>query len=131
MSKTPPYKPSGYNSASPYFIVKGAQQFIELMDLLFHAKVLRRFDREDTSIMHAELLIDDSVIMLSDATEEFPPIKLVMHVYVPDVDATFRKAIALGCEPFEEPKENEGDPDRRGTFLDFAGNMWSIATQND
>jgi len=52
-----------------------------------------------------------------------------MHVYVPNVDETFDKAIKADCEIIEQPKQREGDPDRRATFKDFAGNMWSIGTQ--
>ena len=123
------YKPLGYNSVSPYFIVEGAQKFIDLMKQIFIVKELRRFDRQDGSIMHAEIQIDDSVIMLSDASASFPPVPMVMHVYVPDVDKTFDKAIGAGCEAIESPREQKDDPDRRGTFKDFSGNMWSVGTR--
>ncbi len=123
------FKPAEYNSVSPYFIVNGAQTFIDLIKTIFEAKELRRYDMPDGTIMHAEIQIDDSVIMLGDSSEKFPPVPIVMHVYVPDVDATFQKAIDAGCEVVETPKEREGDPDRRATFKDFAGNMWSIGTQ--
>jgi uncharacterized glyoxalase superfamily protein PhnB len=123
------FKPTGYNSVSPYFIVNDAQKFINLMKDIFDAKELRRFDRLDGTIMHAEIQIDDSVIMLSNASETFPAITLVMHVYVANVDHTFDKAIKAGCEMIEQPKERDGDPDRRATFKDFAGNMWSVGTQ--
>ncbi len=124
-----PFKPTGYNSVSPYFIINDAQRFVELMIDVFDARELRRFERPDGGIMHAELQIDDSVIMLGNASEKFPPVTLVMHVYVSNVDDTFAKAIAAGCEIIEAPKESAGDPDRRGTFKDFAGNMWSIGSQ--
>jgi PhnB protein len=123
------FKPTGYNSLSPYFIVAGAQQLIDLLKEIFNAKELRRFERPDNTIMHAEIQIDDSVIMLGDSSNDFPPIQLVVHVYVPDVDETFEKAIKAGCEIVEQPKQREGDPDRRATFKDFAGNMWSVGTQ--
>lgn len=123
------FKPTNYNSVSPYFIVNGAQKFIELMKVIFNAKELRRYDMPDGSIMHAEIQIDDSVIMLGDSSDKFPPVSLVMHVYVLNVDETFDKAIRAGCEVVEKPKEREGDPDRRATFKDFAGNMWSVGTQ--
>jgi uncharacterized glyoxalase superfamily protein PhnB len=127
MSNT--FKPSGYNSVSPYFIVKGAQQFISLMKEVFDAKELRRYDNPDGTIMHAEMGIDDSVIMLGDASDKFPAVPIVMHVYVPNVDEVFQKAVNAGCQVVEEPKEREGDPDRRATFKDFGGNMWSVGTQ--
>jgi uncharacterized glyoxalase superfamily protein PhnB len=123
------FKPKGYNSVSPYFILHGAQRFIDLIKVIFDAKEIRRFDRPDGTIMHAEVQIDDTVIMLSEATEKFQPVQVVMHVYVPDVDHTFDLAIKAGCEMVEKPNQRDGDPDRRGTFNDFAGNMWSVGTQ--
>jgi uncharacterized glyoxalase superfamily protein PhnB len=123
------YKPVNYTSVSPYFIIDGAQEFIDIISHIFDAKVLRRYSREDGKIMHAEISIDDSVIMLSDSTEIYPAIQLVMHVYVPNVDEVFKRATDAGCQIIEMPKESEGDPDRRATFKDFAGNLWSVGTQ--
>jgi len=123
------FKPSGYNSVSPYFIVNGAQKFIDLMKNIFDARELRRYEMPDGTIMHAEIQIDDSVIMLGNSSDKFPPVVLVMHVYVSNVDEIFAKAIEAGCEIVEKPKEREGDPDRRATFKDFAGNVWSVGTQ--
>lgn len=123
------FKPVGYNSVSPYFIVDDAEKFITLIQKIFDATELRKFDSPDGTIMHAEYQIDDSVIMLSDASEAYPPVPVVMHVYVPDVDQTFQKAVDAGCEIVEKPKEQEDDPDRRATFKDFAGNLWSVGTQ--
>ena len=62
MNKT--FKPQNYNSVSPYFIVDGAQQFIDLMKVIFDAKELRRYERPNGTIMHAEIQIDDSVTKL-------------------------------------------------------------------
>ena len=126
----PNFKPEGYNSVSPYFIIKGAEDFIKLMQTIFNATELRRYEMPDGSVMHAEIKIDDSVIMLGEASEKFPAIPIVMHVYVSDLDATFQKVVEAGCEIIEPPKQREGDPDRRATFKDFAGNMWSIGSQN-
>lgn len=125
------FKPTSYNSVSPYFIVNGAQKLIDLLITVFDAKESRRYMNTDGSIMHAEVMIDDSVIMLSEASKRFPAIQQMLHVYVPNVDVVFNKAIDAGCEVLEMPKENEGDPDRRGTFIDFTGNMWSVATQTN
>lgn len=123
------FKPTGYNSVSPYFIVNGAQHFINLLKEIFNAEELRRYDRPDGTIMHAEIRIDDSVIMVGDSSDRFPAITLILHVYVANVDEVFDRAIQAGCEIIEKPKESEGDPDRRATFKDFAGNMWSVGTQ--
>lgn len=123
------YKPTGYNSVSPYFIIEEADRFVALMKQIFDANVLREYRMPDGSIMHAELQIDDSIIMLGNASDRFPPVPIVMHVYVPDVDKIWEKALEAECEPIEPPIEREGDPDRRATFKDFGGNMWSIGTQ--
>jgi uncharacterized glyoxalase superfamily protein PhnB len=123
------FKPKGYNSVSPYFIIDGADRFIDLMKQIFDARLLREYRMPDGSIMHAEVQIDDSIIMLGNSSEKYPAAAIVMHVYVADVDETFKKAIDSGCDIVEPPKEREGDPDRRATFKDFAGNMWSVGTQ--
>jgi uncharacterized glyoxalase superfamily protein PhnB len=123
------FKPTGYNSVSPYFIVNGAQRLIDLLKNIFDATELRRYGMPDGTIMHAEIQIDDSVIMLGDSSDKSPPVPVVIHVYVPDVDKTFERAIAAGCEIIEKPKQRANDPDRRAPFKDFAGNMWSIGTQ--
>ncbi|MCF1713284.1 hypothetical protein L0U88_01420 [Flavihumibacter sp. RY-1] len=101
------FKPANYNSVSPYFIIQDAHKFIEFLKAVFDSKELRRYDNPDGSIMHAEFQIDDSVIMLGSSSEKFKPIELVMHVYVPNVDETFAKAIQAGCESIQEPGERE------------------------
>lgn len=123
------FKPADYNSASPYFIVDGAQRLIDTLSAIFDAKQIRRFDTPDGKIMHVEVMIDDSVIMISDATKQFPANQILMHVYVPDADQVYNRAISYGCESVEEPNQKPGDPDRRGSFKDFAGNIWSVGTQ--
>lgn len=123
------FKPADYTSASPYFIIQGTQRLVDLLDKIFGIQVLRKFEKEDGSIMHVEIRLDDTVLMMGDAGESFTPNNYWMHVYVPDVHATFQKAVEAGCISVEEPKQREGDPDIRGTFQDFAGNNWSVATQ--
>jgi PhnB protein len=124
-----PFKPGGYTSVSPYFVVKGAQQLVNLIITIFEAQQLRRYDAANGTIMHVELKIDDSVIMISDSSENYPPNNLLVHIYVPSVDDVFKKAISAGCESIEVPTQREGDPDKRGMFKDFAGNVWAVGTQ--
>lgn len=125
------FKPDNYNSVSPYFVVTEAQRFIDLMTGIFAAKQLRRYNRPDGSLMHAEMQIDDSVIMIGGASEDYPSNQLLIHVYVSDVFVTFQKAIELGCEAVEDPINKEGDPDTRGMFKDYLGNVWAVGTQTD
>lgn len=123
------YKPTGYNSVSPYFIVAGAQQLIDLLTQIFNVQLKRRYEGPNGTIVHAEIQVEDTILMIADANEKYPPVPMVLHVYVEEVDETFEKAVSAGCQVVHPPKNNEGDPDRRGTFTDFAGNMWSVATQ--
>jgi uncharacterized glyoxalase superfamily protein PhnB len=123
------FKPNGYNSVSPYFVINGAQKLVDLLKELFNASEKRRYDLPNGKIMHIELQIDDSIIMIGDASEQFPAYTHLMHVYVKEVDEIFNKAILLGCESLYSPKEREGDPNKRGAFKDFAGNTWTVATQ--
>ena len=123
------FKPTGYNSLSPYIISSDAQKLATLLATVFNANITRRFDRPDGKIMHAEIRIDDSILMISDSNENYPPNKSILHVYVSDAVADYEKAIAAGCEAFQAVAQNEGDPDKRGTFIDFDGNMWSVSTQ--
>jgi len=123
------YKPSGYNAVSPYLVVNGAQRMIDLLKRIFDVKELRRYENDNGKIVHAEVMLDDSVIMMADSTEAWPPNQSLIHVYVRDVDALYKKAIEAGCQSIHEPREQEGDPDRRCTFRDFSGNSWSVSTQ--
>jgi len=123
------FKPKDYNSVSPYFVVNGAQKLVDLLKMLFNAVEMRRYDTIEGKIMHMEIKIDDSIIMIADRTEQFPANTHLTHVYVTDVDATFNKALELGFVSFDPPIVREGDPDKRGAIKDFAGNIWYISTQ--
>ncbi|MEL7119369.1 MAG: VOC family protein [Bacteroidota bacterium] len=123
------YKPEGYNSISPYLVVDGAQKLVNLLKAVFNAEETRRYDKPDGTIGHIELKIDDSIVMLSDATEHFEAMPYMLHVYVPDVYATYNKAIEQGCEPVKAPEREGDDPDVRGMFKDVLGNLWAVGTQ--
>ncbi|MAT97589.1 MAG: extradiol dioxygenase [Anaerolineaceae bacterium] len=126
MQKT--YKPEGYASVSAYIVADGAQQLIDFLAATFDAKVTRRFDNEDGTIMHGEVQIDDTVVMLTDGSEGFPSFPIWLHVYVPDVDATYQKALAAGGVSVQEPTKKD-DLDRRAGVKDPTGNTWWMATQ--
>jgi PhnB protein len=124
-----PYKPQGYASVSVYIMAKDARRVIDFLKQTFDAKQTRRTDLPDGAIMHAEVQIDDTVVMIADASDEFPDFPVWLHVYVPDVDATYQRALEAGGVSVQEPSQREGEPDRRGGVKDQAGNTWWIATQ--
>lgn len=123
------YKPDSYNSVSPYIIVKNASETIAFLEKVFSAQELRRFPGEDGRLMHAEVRIDDSVLMLADSTDDWQPIPGYVHIYVSDVDATYQKALDQGAESVQKPMQHDGEDDRRGGFRDAMGNTWWIATK--
>ncbi|MBK8899984.1 MAG: VOC family protein [Anaerolineaceae bacterium] len=125
---TKPYKPQDYASVSAYIMVDGAQKLIDFLAATFDAKVTRRFDNPDGTLMHGEVQIDDTIVMLADGGEGYLAFPVWLHVYVPDVDATYQKALAAGGVSVQEPVQKE-DPDRRAGVKDPTGNTWWLATQ--
>lgn len=122
--------PVGYSHVSPYLVVSGASRTIEFLVQAFDATELRRFAREDGSVMHAEVQLGNSVIMLGDSSPEWPALPAFVHVYVPDVDVTYQRALAAGAESVQAPVQ-KGDEDKRGGVRDAGGTTWWIATRID
>ena len=122
------YKPEGYNSASPYLIVAGAAATIDFLTSVFGANEIQRFVDSSGRIMHAEVRIDDTVVMIADSVEGWPAVASHVHVYVPDVDATYRKGLNAGATSVQEPVKKD-DPDKRGGFKDPIGTTWWIGTR--
>lgn len=125
---TTSFKPDGYNSVSPYLIVAGASETIAFLEQALGATELRRFPGPDGKLMHAEVRIDDTVVMLADGNDRWPPVPAHVHVYVPDVDATYKRALAAGAASVQEPIKKE-DEDKRGGVKDAGGTTWWIATR--
>jgi uncharacterized glyoxalase superfamily protein PhnB len=123
------WKPQGYSTVSVYLVADGAQRVIDFLKKAFDAAELRRFDTLEGKIVHAEVRIGDTVVMIADGGGSYPAFPVWLHVYVQDVDATYQKALEAGGVTVQEPVRKEGDPDRRGGVKDPSGNTWWIATQ--
>jgi PhnB protein len=128
----PVFKPRSYNSVSPYLIVTDAAATIRFLVTVFGAVELRRFaDPSGERLMHAEVRLDDTVIMLGDCVEGvWPAVAAHVHVYVPDVDATYAKALHNGATAVQAPVQKQ-DEDKRGGFKDAWGTTWWVATKQD
>jgi PhnB protein len=122
------YKPEGYNSASPYLVVNGADATIKFLVEVFSAIELRRIPDDAGKLIHSEVRIDDTVVMIADGGEGWLPMPAHVHIYVSDVDATYKKAIATGAISVQEPIKKE-DADKRGGVKDAGGTTWWIATK--
>ncbi len=126
--KAATYKPADYTTVSPYLIVAGASTTIDFLTQVLGAKELRRFPDPGGRIMHAEVRIGDTVVMLADGAEGWPPVPSYVHVYVSDVDETYQRALAAGATPVQEPVK-KADEDKRGGVKDAGGTTWWIATK--
>lgn len=122
------WKPAGYSQVSPYLIVDDADRTIVFLEEVFGAERLRHFSDDQGRVMHAEVRIGDSVIMIADGNEGWPPIGAHVYLYVPDVDEAYRRALAAGGESVQEPVRKD-DEDRRGGVKDPGGTTWWIATR--
>jgi len=119
--------PDGYHTVTPYLAVHGAAQLIDFLRQAFDAQERERHSMPDGSIMHAEVKIGDSVIMLSEAAGEWKPMPAMIHLYVNDCDAVYKKAIKAGATSVREPA-NQFYGDRSGGVRDACGNQWWIST---
>jgi uncharacterized glyoxalase superfamily protein PhnB len=123
------WKPESYNSVSVYILADGAQRLIDFLMQAFDAVPVRRFDSPDGKIKHAEVRIGDTIVMIADSIEGYPAVPAWVHVYVPDAQATYKKALAAGAVSVQEPVQKPDDPDLRGGVKDSCGNTWWISTQ--
>lgn len=119
------YKPAGHNSLSPYLIVDDARAALAFIRAVFGAEPIFVHRGDTGDIVHAEVKIDDTVLMIGQMPGG-PDAHL--HVYVPDVDGAFAKARAAGGAVVQEPTE-KGDGDRRGGISDPTGTIWWLSTQ--
>ncbi len=128
--------PEGFHSLTPALIVRDVAEAIEFYKRAFGAKKRRVFHGPDESIVHAEIQIGDSIMMLSPEFPEmnvFSPqssgggISVSMYVYVEDVDAVFKKAVSAGATVMM-PLEDAFWGDRAGGLVDPFGHRWMLAT---
>jgi len=130
--------PEGFHTVTPYVTVRGAAGAIEFYERAFGAREIFRWTDSDGSIRHAEVVIGDSPVMLTDEAPEYgmsgpgspgaSPVHMLL--YVEDADATFDRAIAAGATELM-PVEDSNDGDRRGGVTDPFGHVWYIATHTE
>jgi uncharacterized glyoxalase superfamily protein PhnB len=128
--------PAGYHTITPSIIVRGAAKAIDFYKRAFGAEEVDRMEGPDGKVMHAEIRIGDSLVMLGDENLEWgarsplstngSPVSL--HIYVADADATFERALQAGAK-VRYPLEDAFWGDRYGKVTDPFGHEWAIATR--
>lgn len=121
------YKPDGYHTVTPYLTVQAAEELMTFIADVLGGSELLRLPGPDGRIGHAEMRVGDSVIMLADVPQAEEPTRAMLHLYVEDADATYRRAVARGATSLREPT-TEFYGDRMAGVADSFGNKWYFAT---
>lgn len=130
--------PDGYHTVTPYMMHKDSARAIDFYKKAFGAEEIMRMPGPDGKLMHAEIKIGDSVMMLSDQAEQCPSkapdpeqgTSTSFFLYVEDIDASFKVAVDAGCKSTMEPTDMFWG-DRFGTVRDPFGYDWSLATHKE
>lgn len=128
--------PAGYHSVTPAIIVRDGINAIEFYKRAFGAEEIGRMLGPDGKIAHAEIRIGDSYVMLGEESEEWGSVSPLttkavtgsLHLYVPDADAAFARALAAGAT-VKMPLNDAFWGDRYGKVTDPYGHEWGIATR--
>ena len=123
----PTAKPEGYRSITPYLVVDRAARLIEFLKDAFGAQEIARYSDEGGAVRHAQIWIGDSIIEVADSLPEYPPMPTSLHLFVPNVDEVYSRAIAAGATSYD-PIVDQPYEDREGGVVDPSGNHWYIAT---
>jgi uncharacterized glyoxalase superfamily protein PhnB len=119
--------PEGYRTVTPYLIVSDADRLLQFVKTAFNAQVTDEFRRPDGTLMHADVTIGDSHVMMGQANEKWRSMPGSLHLYVPDVDATYQAALRAGGKSVQDVS-TQFYGDRSGGVEDPAGVTWWIAT---
>jgi PhnB protein len=123
--------PDGYHTVTPYLTVSGATKVIEFLKQAFRAELAHEpVKRPDGTIMHAEVAIGDSRVMIADESEMAKATPSSLYLYVPNVDSVYQQAIKAGGKTVMEPMDMFYG-DRSGSVKDPSGNSWFIATHKE
>ncbi len=130
--------PEEFHTVTPYMTINGASGAIEFYKEAFGATEIFRWADPDGRVRHAEVVIGDSPVMLTDEAPDFGMVgpqsfggsPVHMFLYVEDADAVFERAIAAGATELM-PVENSEDGDRRGGVTDPFGHVWYISTHKE
>jgi PhnB protein len=121
------YKWEGAPTIQPYLHPLRAEPVINFLKRAFGAEDLGRYTAPDGVVHHVTLKIGDSHLEMGEAQGPYQPMKSMFYLYVPNVDAVYRTALAAGAKSMKEPAEQPYG-DRVGAVTDIFGNQWWIAT---
>ena len=120
------FVPPGYGVVSPYLFVDDAASYVDFLASAFGAEEVDRSLRTDGRIANSQLSFSGTMIMLSEASTDFPASRAAYYLYVTDADASMARAVAAGAiEIMAVADMPYGD--RQGGVRDVSGNIWWIS----
>jgi PhnB protein len=119
--------PEGMHNITPYLHPKGAPKVIDFLKRAFGAEEVFRAQDPAGIVHHAKIRIGDSIIAMGEAHGPYQPMPPALHLYVPDTDAAYKRALEAGAISIDEPVD-QGYGDRYAGVKDPFGNVWYIAT---
>lgn len=122
------YIPEGLHTLTAYLHPLRAEPFISFLKRAFGAEELEKYPSPEGVIHHAKIRIGDEMLEMGEANGPYQPMPSMFYLYVPDVDATYLRAMTAGASSVSEPV-NQSYGDRTGAVKDAFGNEWHIATQ--
>ncbi len=117
----------GFHTITPYLFVRNTPRLIEFLSSAFGGELIARKDRPDGAVMHAEMRIGDSMLMMGEGTGDFGPMPTSFYLYVPDCDAVYERALATGGSSVSAVRDMPSG-ERYGGVKDPCGNIWWVAT---
>jgi uncharacterized glyoxalase superfamily protein PhnB len=127
--------PAEFHTVTPHLVIRDAVKAVDFYKKAFGAEERCVIPGPEGKIMHAEVKIGDSIVMIGDECPEFGSLgpearggaTCSLFIYCTDVDASFDKAIKAGCT-VKMPLQNMFWGDRYGVIVDPFGHVWSMAT---
>jgi PhnB protein len=119
--------PKGFHSITPYLHPKSAPPVIDFLKRAFDAEEIERHQDPAGTVHHAKIRVGDSIIAMGEAHGPYQPMPPALHLYVPDTDAAYKRALQAGAISIDEPVD-QGYGDRYAGVKDPFGNVWYLAT---
>lgn len=119
--------PKGYHSVTPYLVVDDVKGLMAFYQRAFDAQLIESLANGSGEVMHAEIRIGNSMVMMGAAREGFAAMRAAMYLYVEDTDKVYQQALNAGAGSLMPPAD-QFYGDRNAGVQDPAGNSWWIAT---
>jgi PhnB protein len=120
--------PDDCHAITPYLTVPDAAKLMDFLKQAFGGIERARITRPDGSVLHGQIRIGDSLLMIGEPRGEWKARPCMLYHYVADVDASYRRALAAGAKSIVEPADMFYG-DRHACVRDVASNDWWIASR--